>query len=354
MTNSSDLQTVLLTGGAGFIGSHVVERLVASRHRVINLDLLTYAGNIENLVAVEGCENYAFVHGNISDRRLVARLLAEFKPTIVFNIAAESHVDRSIDDASVFLETNVIGVHALLEASRAYWRELDATAALQFRFIQMSTDEVYGSIAKGAFTEESNYAPNSPYAASKAAGDHFVRSYGVTYGMPVILVHASNTYGPRQYPEKLIPHMVICALEGKPLPVYGKGENVRDWMYVGDLARGLEAVVTQGTGGEIYNFAGCDELTNLETVRRLCGHLDRLTPALKPYAELIQFVTDRPGHDLRYAMAIDKVKRELGWEPQLKFVDGLPATIQWYLKNKPWWQTIRSRGYGATRIGLRV
>jgi dTDP-glucose 4,6-dehydratase len=273
---------------------------------------------------------------------------------VVFNIAAESHVDRSIDDASAFLSTNVVGVHALLDTCNAYWRKFDPTGKHGFHFIQMSTDEVYGSIAEGAFTEDSNYAPNSPYAASKAAGDHFVRSYGVTYGLPVVIVHASNTYGPRQFPEKLIPHMVICAIEGKALPVYGQGANVRDWMYVLDLARGLQMVVERGLPGQIYNFAGCDECANLETVRRLCGHLDLLAPAARPYSEQIHFVTDRPGHDLRYAMAIDKVERELGWSPQMKFADGLLATIRWYLDNRPWWQAIRQRGYGATRIGLRA
>jgi dTDP-glucose 4,6-dehydratase len=345
--------TVLVTGGAGFIGSHVVERLIQSGHRVVNLDLLTYAGNLDNLATVADHERYAFVQGDICDGGLVKNLLAKHRPTIVFNIAAESHVDRSIDDASAFIETNVTGVYRMLEASLAYWRSLSDENKTKFRFIQMSTDEVYGSIAEGAFTEDSNYAPNSPYAASKAAGDHMVRAYATTYALPVILVHASNTYGPRQYPEKLIPHMIISALQSRPLPVYGQGLNVRDWMYVGDLARGLECVVMQGLPGEIYNFAGCDERRNIDTVRSLCMHLDRLTSATRPCESTITYVADRPGHDFRYAMAIDKVKRIFGWEPQTRFSEELPRVISWYLENRIWWQSILDRGYGAMRIGLR-
>jgi dTDP-glucose 4,6-dehydratase len=350
---TSTKHTVLITGGAGFIGSHVVEHLVQHGHRVVNLDLLTYAGNLDNLTSVADHERYSFAHGDICDRRLVARLLAEHRPTIVFNIAAESHVDRSIDDGSAFIETNVTGVFRMLEASLVYWRGLDDKRKAAFRFIQLSTDEVYGSIAEGAFTEESNYAPNSPYAASKAAGDHMARAYAATYGLPVIVVHASNTYGPRQYPEKLIPHMIISALQARPLPVYGQGLNVRDWMYVGDLARGLASVVTHGEPGEVYNFAGCDECRNIDTVRQLCRHLDRLAAAARPYESSITFVTDRPGHDFRYAMAIDKVRRALGWEPRMQFSEGLPSVIAWYLDNKAWWQSILERGYGGARIGLR-
>ena len=347
-------QTVLVTGGAGFIGSHVVEELIYQGYRVVNLDLLTYAGNLDNLTAVATHDRYSFVHGDICDRRLLASLFKGQSPDIVFNIAAESHVDRSIDDASAFIETNVTGVFRLLEASLAHLRGLDPERKAKFRFIQMSTDEVYGSIAEGAFSEESNYAPNSPYAASKAAGDHMARAYQATYGLPVIVVHASNTYGPRQYPEKLIPHMIISALRSRPLPVYGQGLNVRDWMHVADLSRGLALVVRHGQPGEIYNFAGCDECRNIDTVRQLCRHLDRFAAAARPYESNITFVTDRPGHDFRYAMAIDKVRRALGWEPRMRFSEGLPLVIAWYLDNEAWWQSVLERGYGGARIGLRT
>ncbi len=345
--------TVLLTGGAGFIGSHVVERLIIAGHRVINLDALTYAGSLENLAAVEGHDRYIFVNADICDRRTVSSLLAKYKPDVLFNLAAESHVDRSIEDASAFIETNVTGVYRLLESSLGYWRELGQGARDKFRFIQMSTDEVYGSIAEGLFTEESNYAPNSPYAASKASGDHMVRAFGTTYGLPVILVHASNTYGPRQYPEKLIPHMIISALRGQPLPVYGDGRNVRDWMHVGDLANGLIKVVEQGHPGEVYNFAGREEWANIDTVRSLCEHLDRLAPASQSHDSRISYVTDRPGHDQRYAMAVDRVYRAFGWRPQTRFSEGLPGTIAWYLKNRFWWEAILAHGYAGKRIGLR-
>jgi dTDP-glucose 4,6-dehydratase len=348
---SLNSNTILVTGGAGFIGSHVTERLIEAGHHVVNLDLLTYAGNSDNLTAVAGHNRYNFVHGDICDSHLVRRLLADHRPTIVFNIAAESHVDRSIDDTSAFLRTNVTGVHCLLDAANSYWRDLDGTGRAAFRFIQMSTDEVYGSIAEGMFTESSNYSPNSPYAASKAAGDHLVRAYGKTYGLPVIVVHASNTYGPRQFPEKLIPHMIISALRGNPLPVYGEGKNVRDWMHVGDLARGLVAVVQSGEPGEVYNFAGGDLCNNMETVRRLCRHLDRLVPAQHSYESKITLVTDRPGHDYRYAMSIDKVSQVFGWRPQIQFVDGLLSSTAWYVENRNWWEAILARGYSGDRIG---
>jgi dTDP-glucose 4,6-dehydratase len=344
--------TILLTGGAGFIGSHLVERLIASGHRVVNLDALTYAGNPANLAALDGDDRHLFVRGDIGDRALVGALLARHRPRVVFNLAAESHVDRSIDKADPFIDTNVTGVYRLLEACLACWRGLDAAGQRAFRFIQMSTDEVYGSIAEGAFTEDSNYAPNSPYAATKAAGDHLTRAFGATYGLPVSIVHASNTYGPRQYPEKLIPHMIISALAGKPLPVYGEGANVRDWLHVGDLVRGLDQVVARAEPGETYNFAGGDEWKNIDTVRRLCAHLDAQAPAARSHAERISFVVDRPGHDRRYAMASDKVSRLLGWRPQLRFADGLPQTVSWYLENRAWWRNVLERGYEPARIGI--
>ena len=343
---------VMVTGGAGFIGAHLVERLVRADYKVINLDLLTYAGNPANLSALDGDDRYVFVRGDIGDRGLVRSVLAKHQPQAVFNLAAESHVDRSIDRADPFIETNVAGVNRLLDVTLAYWRALDAARQQTFRYIQMSTDEVYGSIADGVFNEKSNYSPNSPYAASKAAGDHLTRAFGVTYGLPVSIVHASNTYGPRQYPEKLIPHMIISALAGKPLPVYGAGTNVRDWLHVGDLVRGLERVVAQGQPGEVYNFAGGDEWKNIDTVRALCAHLDRQAPAARPHAEKIAFVSDRPGHDQRYAMANDKVRRLFGWSPEIRFADGLLLAVSWYLDNRAWWQNVLDRGYEPARIGI--
>lgn len=348
-----DPETILLTGGAGFIGAHVVERLIRSGFRVINLDLLTYAGNVENLASVANHERHLFVQGDICDRRLVSRLLAEHRPRAVFNIAAESHVDRSIDDAAGFIHTNVTGVFELLECSLAYWRTLEGSERSGFRFIQMSTDEVYGSIEKGAFTENSNYAPNSPYAASKAASDHLTRAYHVTHGLPAIIVHASNTYGPRQYPEKLIPHMILSALKGEPLPVYGEGKNVRDWMHVDDLADGLERVVSSGQAGEIYNFSGDQERSNLDTVKMICAAMNRLRPGARSHEADIVFVKDRPGHDLRYSMSSAKAERELGWRPQKTFDDGLNEVVAWYVANEAWCKSVLSRGYAVARIGTR-
>ncbi len=349
---SARATTVLVAGGAGFIGSHLVERLVQCGYRVVNLDLLTYAGNLENLAALEDDDRHIFVRGDIGDRALVQTLCARYQPGVVFNLAAESHVDRSIDKADAFIETNVASVYRLLDATLSYWRGLDAPGRSAFRFIQMSTDEVYGSIVDGAFSEESNYRPNSPYAASKAAGDHLTRAFGVTYGLPVSVVHASNTYGPRQYPEKFIPHMIISALAGRPLPVYGAGANVRDWLHVGDLVRGLERVVAEAQPGEVYNFAGGDEWKNIATVRALCAHLDAQAPGARPHADMIAFVADRPGHDLRYAMASDKVRRLFGWRPDIRFADGLALTVSWYLENRAWWQKILERGYEPVRIGI--
>jgi dTDP-glucose 4,6-dehydratase len=343
---------IFLTGGAGFIGSHLVERLVAAGRRVVNLDVLTYAGNPANLAALAGDDRHVFVRGDIGDRALVRSLLVKYQPQVVFNLAAESHVDRSIDSADPFIETNVVGVNRLLDTTLAYWRGLDGERQRSFRYIQMSTDEVYGSIAEGLFTEESNYTPNSPYAASKAAGDHLTRAYHTTYGLPTSIVHASNTYGPRQYPEKLIPHMVISALAGKTLPVYGEGANVRDWLYVEDLARGLEHVAAHAKPGDVYNFAGGDEWKNIDTVRAICAHLDEQTPAAGSYAERIEFVRDRPGHDLRYAMASDKVHCLFGWCPQVRFAEGLAQTVTWYLDNRAWWADVLERGYAPVRIGV--
>ena len=346
--------TILITGGAGFIGSYFVERLIASGHKVINLDLLTYAGNLSNLASVSENGRHVFLRGNIGDRPFVRAILEKHQPDVVFNLAAESHVDRSIDQADPFIETNVACVYRLLDETLKYWRGLEAGRRAAFRYIQMSTDEVYGSILEGEFTETSNYNPNSPYAASKAAGDHLSRSFGVTYGLPVSIVHASNTYGPRQYPEKLIPHIIINALAGKKLPVYGDGSNVRDWLYVKDLARGLEHVAMRAEPGEVYNFSGGDEWSNITTVRRLCEHLEGQSPGAERYSDLITFVTDRPGHDIRYAMAHEKVFGLFGWKPSMSFSEGLPKTINWYLENRAWWQDTLRRGYEPVRIGLEA
>jgi dTDP-glucose 4,6-dehydratase len=345
------MKTVLVTGGCGFIGSHFVERLIGEGFRVLNLDALTYAGDEINVRSVATHPNYRFVKGDIGDRELVADILNTHRPSVVFNLAAESHVDRSIDDAAPFLNTNIIAVHSLLEACLAYWRRLDDPLKAAFLFVQMSTDEVYGSINEGVFTEESNYAPNSPYAASKAAGDHLTRSYRVTFGLPTAIVHASNTYGPRQFPEKLIPHMISSALAGKSLPVYGQGRQVRDWMFVGDIAGGLEQVVRHGRAGGVYNFAGSQERENIKAVNAICELLDGLVPRKRPYAEAIQYVTDRPGHDLRYAMSHALVENLLGWKPQTGFERGLEATVRWYLENEAWISHIKARGYAGERLG---
>lgn len=348
------MRVILVTGGCGFIGSHFVERLIAGGFQVVNVDALTYAGDESNVRGVADHPAYAFYCAKIQDRETIARIFETHRPDMVFNLAAESHVDRSIDNATPFLETNVTGVHILLESSLAYWRALAAEQRQRFLFVQMSTDEVYGSIDEGVFTEDSNYAPNSPYAASKAAGDHLARSYRVTFGLPTAVAHASNTYGPRQYPEKLIPHMVSAALSGMPLPVYGEGAQVRDWMFVGDLARGLEQVIQGGESGGVYNFAGGEERRNIDTVKELCSVLDRLAPRGGPYAEAIRFVEDRPGHDMRYAMSNAKVERLFGWRPEVSFSAGFEATIRWYLDNSEWMARILEKGYVNRRIGQRA
>jgi dTDP-glucose 4,6-dehydratase len=347
-------KTILVTGGAGFIGSHVVEWLIRSGLQVVNLDLLTYAGNRDNLTSVTDTPTYHFVQGDICNSSLVTKLLSVHQPSAILNLAAETHVDRSIDDAAAFMTTNIEGPYRLLEAALVYWRSLPEAGRADFRFIQMSTDEVYGSIGEGVFTEDSNYAPNSPYAASKAAGDHLVRAYRVTHGLPTIIVRASNTYGPRQYPEKLIPHTILSALNGMPLQVYGEGMNVRDWMHVSDLAYGLECVVRRGRPGEIYNFAGCDERRNLDTVRLVCATLKELRPAAGDQESRIVFVKDRPGHDFRYAMSTAKVEHMFGWKPSKPFDLGLSETVAWYLANGAWCQSVLERGYHVARIGVRT
>jgi dTDP-glucose 4,6-dehydratase len=349
------MQTILVTGGAGFIGSCFVRQVVATAAvRVVNLDKLTYAGNLESLRSVEGGPLHQFARGDIGDAALVETLLEKHRPAAVVNFAAESHVDRSIDGPAPFIETNVMAASRLLEAARRYWETLPSTSRSEFRFLQVSTDEVYGSLgATGRFTETTPYAPNSPYAASKAAADHLVRAYHHTYGLPTLTTICSNNYGPYQFPEKLIPLMILNALEGKPLPIYGDGRNTRDWLYVEDHCRAIQSVLERGRPGEVYNIGGGSERTNLEVVRAICETVDRLRPGLShaPCTSLITFVKDRPGHDWRYAINASKV-RDLGWTPREHFSSGLEKTIRWYLDNRQWVERVASGKYRGERLGL--
>jgi dTDP-glucose 4,6-dehydratase len=339
---------ILVTGGAGFIGSaFVLQRLAEQRQTVIVIDKLTYAGNLESLASVEQDSRYRFVHGDIVDGALVRRVLDEQRPQAVVHFAAESHVDRSILGPAEFIRTNIEGTFQLLEAVRGYWSELPAEQQCAFRFLHVSTDEVYGSLAPTApaFTEETPYAPNSPYSASKAASDHLVRAYHHTYGLPVLTTNCSNNYGPRQFPEKLIPLVILNALKGEPLPVYGDGQNVRDWLYVEDHCNGIRTVLDRGIPGQTYNIGGRQEMSNLDLVQQLCAILDDLRPADRRYESLITFVKDRPGHDRRYAMDIAKIERELGWQPRETFVSGLRKTVEWYLSNLEWVGHVTSGTY---------
>ena len=349
------MQTILVTGGAGFIGSAVVRRLVRQGRTVINLDKLTYAGNPASLRLIENAPNHVLVEGDIADSELVLRLLREHAVEGIMHLAAESHVDRSIDGPGAFVETNVVGTFRLLSAALEYWRGLDGAAKDAFRFHHISTDEVFGDLPfdDSQFSEATPYAPSSPYSASKAASDHFVRAWHETYGLPVVLSNCSNNYGPYHFPEKLIPLVLLNALEGKPLPVYGKGENVRDWLYVDDHAAALEAVLTRGRVGESYNVGGNQERTNLEVVEAICDALDARLPLAGGGSrrDLIAFVTDRPGHDRRYAIDASKIARELDWRPEETFDSGLAKTIDWYLDNRWWWEPIRSGAYAGERLG---
>jgi dTDP-glucose 4,6-dehydratase len=342
------VKTWLVTGGAGFIGANFV-RLARSSGlaRVVNLDLLTYAGNLENLADLAADPDHVFVRGDICDAELVARLLREHRPEAVVHFAAESHVDRSIHDAAPFLRTNIMGTHVLLEAARRHCDALSAQARAGFRFLHVSTDEVYGSLgpADPPFTERTPYAPNSPYAASKASSDHLVRAYRHTYGLPTLVTNCSNNYGPYQFPEKLLPLMICNAREGKPLPVYGDGLQVRDWLHVSDHCAAILAVLAAGAPGETYNVGGSCEKTNLETVRTLCAVFDELAPERAPHAGLIRFVEDRPGHDRRYAIDSAKIRADLGWEPRVGFAAGLRETIAWYLAHQDWVNRVRSGEY---------
>jgi dTDP-glucose 4,6-dehydratase len=345
----------LVTGGAGFIGSALVRHLMTTTDiKVVNVDALTYAGNLESLASVENDSNYHFEQVDICDAPQVNRLFSEYKPDAVMHLAAESHVDRSIDGPAAFIQTNIIGTYNLLEAARAYWKDLAKPAKQQFRFHHISTDEVYGSLPEtGYFVETSAYQPNSPYSASKASSDHLVKAWHHTYGLPVILTNCSNNYGPYQFPEKLIPLIILNALEGKPLPVYGKGDNIRDWLYVDDHVKALLVALTRGKVGETYNIGGHNEKTNLDVVKAVCALLDELVPdsPYKPHESLLTFVQDRPGHDQRYAIDAGKIKNELGWEPEETFETGLRKTVQWYLDNQQWCRHVQDGSYQRERLG---
>ncbi len=345
---------LLVTGGAGFIGSAVVRRAIAEGHDVLNVDKLTYAANPENVASVAGHPRYRFDQRDICDGAAMRALMEKFRPDVVIHLAAESHVDRSIDGPRDFIDTNILGTFALLEAARAYLAS--GAAPENFRFHHVSTDEVYGSLGPtGAFTETSSYQPNSPYSASKAASDMLARAWCETFSVPVMVTNCSNNYGPCQFPEKLIPVVIISALEGRAIPIYGKGENVRDWLFVEDHADALLLVAERGAPGETYNIGGRAERTNLDLVRMICALLDEALPASphRPHADLITFVTDRPGHDARYAINCDKIERELGWRPSLGLDEGLKRTVAWYLENRDWWEAIRARGFDASaRQGL--
>ena len=348
------MKNLLVTGGAGFVGSNFVLRAVRTGdYRVVNLDKLTYAGNRTNLAEIEENARHIFVEGDILDRPLVSHLLHKHGISAILNFAAESHVDRSIDGPGDFVRTNIMGVFEMLEAARAYVQGLSAEVRDAFRFLHVSTDEVYGSLGpEGAFTETTPYAPNSPYSASKASADHLVRSYHETYGLSILTTNCSNNYGPWQFPEKLIPLVILNALEGKALPVYGDGKYVRDWLFVEDHVTALLAVLERGTSGETYNIGGRSERQNIEIVHSICKILDELVPAGAPHNRLITFVTDRPGHDRRYAIDPTKLERELDWHPSHTFEEGIRTTISWYLTHRDWCHEISSRKYNRTRIGL--
>ncbi|MGA4447121.1 dTDP-glucose 4,6-dehydratase [Ectopseudomonas chengduensis] len=349
---------ILVTGGAGFIGSALIRHLIQStEHEVLNLDKLTYAGNLESLAPVDDNPRYRFVQADIADSPVVAQTLAEFQPDAIMHLAAESHVDRSIDGPAAFIQTNIVGTYSLLESTRAYWLGLSAERKAAFRFHHISTDEVYGDLhgVDDLFTETTPYAPSSPYSASKAASDHLVRAWQRTYGLPVLISNCSNNYGPYHFPEKLIPLMILNALAGKPLPVYGNGQQVRDWLYVEDHARALLKVVSEGQVGETYNIGGHNEQKNLDVVRAICALLEELAPqkpaGIARYEDLITYVQDRPGHDLRYAIDAGKIERELGWVPQETFETGLRKTVQWYLDNLDWCRRVQDGSYQGQRLG---
>ena len=350
---------ILVTGGAGFIGSAVIRHIIDDwKDTVVNVDCLTYAGNLETLNKLSSSDRYFFEQVDICDIKEMGRVFAENKPDAIMNLAAESHVDRSIDGPAAFIQTNIVGTFTLLEVARRYWMELDKAGKAKFRFHHISTDEVYGDLEAGPalFSEDTPYSPNSPYAASKASSDHLVRAWARTYGLPTLITNCSNNYGPYQFPEKLIPLIVLNALEGKPLPVYGGGEQIRDWLYVEDHARALVRVLQEGKVGQTYNIGGHNEMTNFQVVEAICAVLEDLAPSkptgLAHYRDLITFVKDRPGHDARYAVDAAKIQAQLGWLPEETFETGLRKTVQWYLDNKPWWERVMSGAYRLERAGV--
>ena len=349
---------VLVTGGAGFIGSALVRYLVGEAgYEVLNLDKLTYAGVLESIAPVADNGRYQFVQGDICDAELVGRLIEEFQPDVVVHLAAESHVDRSIDNPGEFIHTNVVGTFTLLGRALDYWRRLDGDRKARFRFHHVSTDEVYGSLGdEGFFTEETPYDPRSPYSASKASSDHLVRAWGHTYGLPVLITNCSNNYGPYHFPEKLIPLIILRAISGEPLPVYGDGSNVRDWLFVEDHARALRHVFERGVPGETYNIGGNSERRNIDVVKTICDTLDRLLPKEEggSYSQQISFVADRPGHDHRYAIDATKMRDELGWQAQVSFEEGIEKTVRWYLDRRDWWGPLIEGRYDTARLGLKA
>jgi dTDP-glucose 4,6-dehydratase len=346
--------TIFVTGGAGFIGSAVIRHLLRDTHaRVVNIDKLTYAANLESLPGAVSNSHYAFEKQCICEGPSLRKLFEKYQPDAVMNLAAESHVDRSIDGPGEFIQTNIVGTFTLLQEALRHWRTLAPQKHAKFRFLHISTDEVFGSLGKGYFTEATPYSPNSPYSASKAASDHLVRAWRETYELPTLLTNCSNNYGPYHFPEKLIPHMIIKGLAGEALPIYGDGQNIRDWLYVEDHAKALTLVLERGKIGDTYNVGGRNERTNLHVVETICDLLDELAPSAHgPHRRLITFVADRPGHDRRYAIDASKLERELGWRAEENFESGIVKTVRWYVEQKPWWRAILERGYAAKRVGL--